>query len=81
MPWQAVEQAGAQPVLVSLSTGKVQGVNLLDKADTFEVDLRVDQADVDDLVALVLPGGVANPDALRTDAAAVGFVSDFADEH
>jgi protease I len=76
-PWQAVQDAGAQPVLISPASGTVQGFDHLDKADTFPVDVTVDQADLDDYAALVLPGGVANPDALRTDTAAVAFVSDF----
>jgi protease I len=76
-PWKAVQQAGHEPVLLSPEKGTVQGFNHLDKADTFEVDVPVADADVADYAALVLPGGVANPDALRTDADAVGFVRDF----
>jgi protease I len=76
-PWQAVEQAGATPVLISTQDGTVQAFNHLDKADTFDVDLTVASADVADYAALVLPGGVANPDALRTDTDAVGFVRQF----
>src|SRR5512142_947033 len=70
-PWKAVEQAGAQPVLVSPENGTVQAFNHLDKADTFDVDVTVADASVDDFDLLVLPGGVANPDALRTDPDAV----------
>ena len=76
-PWQAVEQAGAQPVLIAPQAGTVQAFNHLDKGDTFTVDVPVDQADIDDYAALVLPGGVANPDVLRQDQTAVAFVSDF----
>ena len=76
-PWEAVEQAGAQPVLISLTEGTVQAFNHLDKGDTFGVDVTVAQADIDHYAALVLPGGVANPDALREDQTAVAFVSDF----
>jgi protease I len=76
-PWQAVREAGGEPVLLSPESGSVQAFNHLDKADTFDVDLPVSQARVDDYAALVLPGGVANPDALRTDADAVGFVRAF----
>jgi protease I len=76
-PWQAVEEAGATPVLISTQDGTVQAFNHLDKADTFDVDLTVAAADVADYAALVLPGGVANPDALRTDTDAVGFVRQF----
>ena len=76
-PWQAVTDAGATPVLLSPETGEVQTFDHLDKAETRPVDKTVKSASVDDYDALVLPGGVANPDALRTDADAVGFVRDF----
>lgn len=76
-PWQAVQQAGAEPVLVAPEAGTVQAFEHLDRADSFDVDLTVAQARVQDFVALVLPGGVANPDALRTDAAAVALVRSF----
>jgi protease I len=76
-PWQAVEKAGGEPVLISPETGKVQAFDHLDKADTFDVDVAVADARVDDYAGLVLPGGVANPDALRLDADAVGFVKAF----
>lgn len=76
-PWQAVEQAGHQPVLLSVDGGTVQLFEHLDKADTRKVDVVVADADASDYAALVLPGGVANPDALRTDEQAVGFVRDF----
>ena len=76
-PWKAVEQAGGRPELVSTSNGEVQAFNHLDKADTFPVDYIVADVVADDYDALVLPGGVANPDALRTDPGAVSFVHDF----
>ena len=76
-PWAAVEASGRTPVLVSTEDGVVQAVNHLDKGDTFPVDLTVDAAEVADFAALVLPGGVANPDALRTDQDAVAFVRQF----
>jgi protease I len=78
-PWAAVERAGGRPVLLSTESGKVQAYHHLDKADTFAVDEVVAQADVAAYDALVLPGGVANPDALRTDTAAVSFVKAFVD--
>jgi protease I len=78
-PWQAVEKAGGEPALVSPETGKVQAFDHLDKADTFDVDVAVADARVDDYAGLVLPGGVANPDALRLDRDAVGFVKAFFD--
>ncbi len=76
-PWKAVEQAGSEPVLVSPERGSVQAFNHLDKGDSFDVDVTVADASVDDFDVLVLPGGVANPDALRTDPEAVGFVRSF----
>ena len=79
-PWKAVEEAGGKPELVSLETGEIQGFNHLDKADTFRVDREVAEADAGEYDALVLPGGVANPDALRTDEDAVGFVTGFFEE-
>ena len=65
-PWDAVNAAGATPVLVAPSAGKVQAFNHLDPADTFAVDKVTGEVSVDDFDALVLPGGVANADQLRT---------------
>ena len=76
-PWKAVEGAGGKPELISLESGEIQAFNHLDKADTFEVDKTVGEADPSDYDALVLPGGVANPDFLRTDEQAVAFVRSF----
>ncbi len=76
-PWQAVEQAGGTPRLLSSESGSVQAFNHLDKADTFPVDATFGEVSVDDFDALVLPGGVANPDALRLDADAVAFIGSF----
>jgi len=78
-PWQAVEDAGGTARLVSTEPGKVQAFNHLDKADTFAVDSTADDAEVDSYDGLVLPGGVANPDNLRTEPAAVAFVKGFFD--
>jgi protease I len=76
-PWKAVSDAGATPVLLSPEEGEVQTFNHLDKAEKRPVDKTVSDASVDDYDALVLPGGVANPDALRMDQDAVAFVRDF----
>ena len=76
-PWKAVEQAGATPRLLAPETGEVQTFDHLDKAETRPVDQAVGEASVDDFDALVLPGGVANPDALRADKSAVSFIGDF----
>lgn len=77
-PRKAVEKAGATVRLLSLSAGKIQAMNHdVDKADTYPVDQVVAEASVDDYDALILPGGTTNPDHLRQDPAAVGFVRDF----
>ena len=76
-PWKAVEAAGAKPELISLEEGEIQGFNHYDKADTFKVDKTVEEARADDYDALVVPGGVGNPDTMRTDENAVQFVRDF----
>jgi protease I len=76
-PWRAVEQAGARPRLVSTQSGRIQGFNHLDKADTFGVDTTVEVSRAEEFDGLVLPGGVANPDFLRTQPAAVNFVRGF----
>src|SRR6201993_1923480 len=76
-PWKAVEEAGGTPQLVAPEQGKAQAFNHLDKADEFDVDLTVESADAKDFDLLVLPGGVANPDQLRTIPAAVNFAKAF----
>jgi protease I len=76
-PWQAVEKAGGTPKLLSPETGSIQAFNHLDKADTFDVDEAVGDADPGSYDGLVLPGGVANPDMLRTDKGAMDFVRSF----
>ena len=76
-PWKAVQQAGGQPELVSLKPGKIQGFKHYDKADTFDVDKTVEEVSASDYDGLVQPGGVGNPDALRTDENAVNFVREF----
>jgi len=76
-PWKAVEQAGGTPELVSLEEGEIQGFDHYDRSDTFGVDRTVDAVSVDDYDALVLPGGVGNPDTLRVDESAVSFVREF----
>ena len=76
-PWQAVEEAGGQPVLVSVESGEVQAFNHLDRADTFPVDTTFGSTSVEEYDGLVLPGGVANPDNLRTHDDAIAFVKGF----
>jgi protease I len=77
-PRKAVENEGADVVLVSVEAGEFQGFNHLDKGDTFTADRAAKDVSADEFDALLLPGGVANPDFLRTDEDAVGFVRDFA---
>jgi protease I len=76
-PWKAVQDAGGQPELVSVKPGTIQGFNHLDKGDTFPVDKVVTEVSCDDYDGLVLPGGVANPDFLRTVPEVVSFVREF----
>jgi len=76
-PWQAVKDAGGEPVLIAPKDDQVQTFDHLDKAATFPVDVATTDASVDDYDAVVLPGGVANPDQLRTDEAALRFVRAF----
>lgn len=78
-PRKALEQAGAQTVLVSPQETEVQGVNHDEKGDKFKVDLPIDRAQPENFDALVLPGGVANPDRLRANKRAMQFVKSFVD--
>ncbi|MFR9676145.1 type 1 glutamine amidotransferase domain-containing protein [Streptomyces sp. TR06-5] len=76
-PWRAVEDADGTPELVSTAPGHIQAFHHLDKGERFPVDRTVEEVSAADYDGLVLPGGVANPDALRTDADAVSFVKGF----
>ena len=76
-PWEAVKEAGGTPELLSLEDGQIQGFEHLDHGDKFDVDKTVADADPGDYAGLVLPGGVANPDFLRTDADVRSFVRSF----
>jgi protease I len=76
-PWEAIEEAGGEPQLVAPEEGEVQAFNHLDRGDTFEATVSAETASADDYDALVLPGGVANPDQLRTAPEAVQFVRAF----
>jgi protease I len=79
-PWKAVEAEGATPELLSVESGEIQGFNHLDKADTFKVDHAVGDVNPSDYDGLVLPGGVANPDFLRTHDGVVSFIRSFFDD-
>jgi protease I len=78
-PLQAVRDAGAEAELIAPEGGEIQAFNHLDKGDTFPVDAAVGDVDAEQFDALVLPGGVANPDQLRTKSEAVDFVRSFFD--
>lgn len=78
-PWREIRQDGGQAQLVSTSSGTIQAFNHLDRGAPFTVDTTVDDATAHDYDALFLPGGVANPDILRTHASAVAFARAFAD--
>jgi protease I len=74
-PWEAVQQAGGEPFLLAPEPGEVQMMDHLDRADRFLVDRTLEHAYPADYDALVLPGGVANPDRLRLDRRAVDLVA------
>ncbi|MCE3267383.1 MAG: type 1 glutamine amidotransferase [Solirubrobacterales bacterium] len=76
-PRRALEAAGAETVLIAPEAGVAQAFNHLDKADQFDVDVTAADASADEYDGLVLPGGVANPDKLRMEPAAVQFVRAF----
>jgi protease I len=76
-PWNALKQAGAEVKLVSEKSGEIQSMNHDQKGERFPVDLEVSKVSARDFDALVLPGGVANPDKLRTNKDAVNFVREF----
>jgi protease I len=78
-PMKALQEAGAKAEIVSPKSGQIQGWKHFDKADFFKVDRTVDQASPDDYDALMLPGGVANPDQLRLNEKAIRFIKAFVD--
>jgi protease I len=76
-PLKAVHEAGAKTDLIAPEEGDIQAFNHLDKADVFQADRAVEDVDANDYDALVLPGGVANPDILRNVEPAVDFARSF----
>ena len=76
-PRAALDEAGAQTKIVSLKSGKVQGMNHADKGDKFDVDLTLDQARPEKFDALMIPGGLFNPDVMRTNEKAQNFARSF----
>ena len=78
-PRKALEDAGAQTEIVSIHDGEIQGFDHFDPANTLKVDHTVEEVSPDDYDALLIPGGVGNPDQLRSDENAVSFVRGFHD--
>jgi protease I len=78
-PKAALDEAGAKTSIVSPARDKVQGWKHFDKADHFPVDVPLDSARAGEYDALLLPGGVANPDQLRMIPGAVSFIREFFD--
>ncbi len=78
-PRKALEDAGAEVEIVSIHDGEIKGFDHFDPASTVEVDRTVEEASPDDYDALVIPGGVGNPDQLRADENAVAFTQGFFD--
>jgi protease I len=77
-PRKALEEAGAQTEVVSIHDGEIKGFDHFDPVNTVKVDRTVEEVSVDDYDALLIPGGVGNPDQLRGDENAVNFVREFA---
>lgn len=80
-PREALQQEGAETRVVSIKSGKVQGVNHDEKGDQFDVDLTLDEAKAEDFDALLIPGGLMNPDELRGTPKAVEFTKKFFTSH
>ena len=78
-PRKALEDAGADVEIVSIHDGEIQGFDHFDPANTVNVDKTVEEVSADDYDALLVPGGVGNPDQLRGDENAVNFVREFAE--
>jgi protease I len=76
-PRKALDDAGAKTELISIKPGEIQGFDHFDPADKIKVDKLVEEADASDYDALMIPGGVGNPDQLRGDENMVSFVRDF----
>ena len=76
-PRQALEDAGATTKIVSPKSGKIQGMNHADKGDKFDVDLQLDDARPEEFDAIMIPGGLMNPDELRATPEALEFTRHF----
>lgn len=80
-PREALDEAGAETKIVSLKAGKIQGMHHADKGDKFDVDITTNDARPNEFDALMIPGGLFNPDALRSDQTALEFARHFFREH
>lgn len=78
-PKKALEEAGAEVLVVSLKSGSIKSWSKGNWGKSYEVDLALEDTDADEFDALILPGGAMNPDKLRTDKNAISFIRDFAD--
>ena len=76
-PRKALEKAGATTELLSIKPRTIEAFDHFDKAEKIKVDRLVEEADASEYDALMIPGGVGNPDQLRGDENAVAFVRDF----
>ncbi|HAF03202.1 MAG TPA: protease [Spartobacteria bacterium] len=76
-PREALDEAGAETKIVSLKPGQIQGMHHADKGDKFDVDLAVADARPEEFDALMIPGGLLNPDALRSNEDALEFARHF----
>jgi protease I len=76
-PRKALDEAGATTEVISIEPGKIQGFNHYDKGDEIPVDRTIEEASAEEYDALLLPGGVGNPDVLRMDENVVSFVREF----
>jgi protease I len=76
-PRQALEDAGAEIEVISIHDGEIKGFDHFDPATTVQVDRTIEEVSPDDFDALLIPGGVGNPDQLRGDENAVSFVRRF----
>src|SRR6266403_3614793 len=76
-PREALDDAGAETKIVSLKSGQIQGMDHMEKGDKFDVDLTLDDARAEEFDALMIPGGLYNPDALRSNEEALNFARHF----
>ncbi len=81
VPLQALQEAGAEVAIIAPKSGEIQGMQHDDRGEKVKVDLTLGDANPDDFDALVLPGGVANPDKLRLEHRAIQFIRSFVENH